>query len=80
MTGQDIKKIERSFKSTVDTVLQKNLVLWAKELLKIRFDKFIYEESLSNEDRNLTIGELRVYKKLIDMLEPTGEIDYLFNE
>lgn len=72
MTAANAKAIEKSFKATVDSNLQKNLCKYLRYYRKVYFYKLIEQESqdYTIEDRNIIIGELRVIQKLLDVLEP----------
>lgn len=78
MNTAQAKIIEKSFKQTVDSIIQRNFCLYLKYLRKVYFDRLLQQEQQDYkvEDRNIIIGELRVIQKLLDVLEPKAtELD-----
>lgn len=72
MTTANAKQLEKSFKATVDSNLQRNLCKYLRYIRRGYFYKLIEQENqdYTVEDRNIIIGELRVIQKLLDVLEP----------
>lgn len=81
MTGAGLKAFEKSFKSTTESMLQKNLVTYLSGLKEQKFTRLLQEDTtvFTVEDRNIIIGELRVIQKLLDVLEPKSEVISLTN-
>ena len=81
MTGFELKSFEKAFKTTTDSLLQKNLCKYLAGLKDQKFNKLLQEDTtvFTVEDRNIIIGELRVIQKLLDVLEPKSEVISLTN-
>ncbi len=81
MTGAELKSFEKSFKSTTESMLQRNLRTYLSGLKEQKFTRLLQEGTavFTVEDRNIIIGELRVIQKLLDVLEPKSEVISLTN-
>ena len=81
MTGAELKSFEKSFKSTTESMLQRNLRTYLYGLKEQKFTRLLQEGTavFTVEDRNIIIGELRVIQKLLDVLEPKSEVISLTN-
>ena len=81
MTGSELKAFEKSFKSTTESLLQKNLLSYLRGLKEQKFIRLLQEDTTlyTVEERNIIIGELRVIQKLLDVLEPKSEVISLTN-
>ena len=81
MTGAELKTFEKSFKSTTESMLQRNLRTYLSGLTEQKFNRLLQEGTtvFTVEDRNIIIGELRVIQKLLDVLEPKSEVISLTN-
>lgn len=81
MTGAELKTFEKSFKSTTESMLQRNLRTYLSGLKEQKFNRLLQEGTMvfTVEDRNIIIGELRVIQKLLDVLEPKSEVISLTN-
>ena len=81
MTGAELKALEKSFKSTTESMLQRNLRTYLSGLKEQKFTRLLQEGTavFTVEDRNIIIGELRVIQKLLDVLEPKSEVISLTN-
>ena len=81
MTGAELKTFEKSFKSTTESMLQRNLRTYLSGLKEQKFTRLLQEGTavFTVEDRNIIIGELRVIQKLLDVLEPKSEVISLTN-
>jgi hypothetical protein len=81
MTGAELKTFEKSFKSTTESMLQRNLRTYLSGLKEQKFNRLLQEGTtvFTVEDRNIIIGELRVIQKLLDVLEPKSEVISLTN-
>ena len=81
MTGAELKSFEKSFKSTTESMLQRNLRTYLSGLKEQKFNRLLQEGTtvFTVEDRNIIIGELRVIQKLLDVLEPKSEVISLTN-
>lgn len=81
MTGAELKTFEKSFKSTTESTLQRNLRTYLSGLKEQKFNRLLQEGTtvFTVEDRNIIIGELRVIQKLLDVLEPKSEVISLTN-
>lgn len=76
MKASELTLLERSFKTTTESMLQKNLCTYLNGLKENKINKLLQEstDSFVQEERNITIGELRIIKKLLDILEPKVEV------
>ena len=81
MTGSELKSFEKSFKSTTESLLQRNLLAYLRGLKEQKFNRLLQEDTTlyTVEERNIIIGELRVIQKLLDVLEPKTEFISLSN-
>ena len=81
MTGAELKAFEKAFKSTTESMLQRNLRTYLSGLKEQKFTRLLQEGTavFTVEDRNIIIGELRVIQKLLDVLEPKSEVISLTN-
>ena len=81
MTGSELKSFEKSFKSTTESLLQRNLLTYLRGLKEQKFNRLLQEDTTlyTVEVRNIIIGELRVIQKLLDVLEPKSEVISLTN-
>ena len=81
MTGSELKAFEKSFKSTTESLLQRNLLAYLRGLKEQKFNRLLQEDTTlyTVEERNIIIGELRVIQKLLDVLEPKSEVISLTN-
>ncbi len=81
MTGSELKSFEKSFKSTTESLLQRNLLTYLRGLKEQKFTRLLQEDTTlyTVEERNIIIGELRVIQKLLDVLEPKSEVISLTN-
>ncbi len=81
MTGSELKSFEKSFKSTTESLLQRNLLTYLRGLKEQKFNRLLQEDTTlyTVEERNIIIGELRVIQKLLDVLEPKSEVISLTN-
>lgn len=81
MTGAELKSFEKAFKSTTESMLQRNLRTYLSGLKEQKFTRLLQEGTavFTVEDRNIIIGELRVIQKLLDVLEPKSEVISLTN-
>ncbi len=81
MTGSELKSFEKSFKSTTESLLQRNLLAYLRGLKEQKFNRLLQEDTTlyTVEERNIIIGELRVIQKLLDVLEPKSEVISLTN-
>ena len=81
MTGSELKSFEKSFKSTTESMLQRNLLSYLRGLKEQKFTRLLQEDTTlyTVEERNIIIGELRVIQKLLDVLEPKSEVISLTN-
>ena len=81
MTGAELKAFEKSFKSTTESLLQRNLLSYLRGLKEQKFTRLLQEDTTlyTVEERNIIIGELRVIQKLLDVLEPKSEVISLTN-
>ena len=81
MTGSELKSFEKSFKSTTESLLQRNLLSYLRGLKEQKFNRLLQEDTTlyTVEERNIIIGELRVIQKLLDVLEPKSEVISLTN-
>ena len=81
MTGSELKAYEKSFKSTTERLLQRNLLSYLRGLKEQKFTRLLQEDTTlyTVEERNIIIGELRVIQKLLDVLEPKSEVISLTN-
>ena len=81
MTGSELKSFEKSFKSTTESLLQRNLMAYLRGLKEQKFNRLLQEDTTlyTVEERNIIIGELRVIQKLLDVLEPKSEVISLTN-
>ncbi len=81
MTGAELKTFEKSFKSTTESLLQRNLLTYLRGLKEQKFNRLLQEDTTlyTVEERNIIIGELRVIQKLLDVLEPKSEVISLTN-
>ena len=81
MTGAELKAFEKSFKSTTESLLQRNLLAYLRGLKEQKFNRLLQEDTTlyTVEERNIIIGELRVIQKLLDVLEPKSEVISLTN-
>ena len=81
MTGAELKSFEKSFKSTTESLLQRNLLTYLRGLKEQKFTRLLQEDTTlyTVEERNIIIGELRVIQKLLDVLEPKSEVISLTN-
>ena len=81
MTGSELKAFEKSFKSTTESLLQRNLLSYLHGLKEQKFTRLLQEDTTlyTVEERNIIIGELRVIQKLLDVLEPKSEVISLTN-
>ena len=81
MTGSELKSFEKSFKSTTESLLQRNLLAYLRGLKVQKFNRLLQEDTTlyTVEERNIIIGELRVIQKLLDVLEPKSEVISLTN-
>lgn len=81
MTGSELKSFEKSFKSTTESLLQRNLLSYLRGLKEQKFTRLLQEDTTlyTVEERNIIIGELRVIQKLLDVLEPKSEVISLTN-
>ena len=81
MTGSELKAFEKSFKSTTESLLQRNLLTYLRGLKEQKFNRLLQEDTTlyTVEERNIIIGELRVIQKLLDVLEPKSEVISLTN-
>ena len=81
MTGSELKAFEKSFKSTTESLLQRNLLAYLHGLKEQKFNRLLQEDTTlyTVEERNIIIGELRVIQKLLDVLEPKSEVISLTN-
>ena len=81
MTGSELKSFEKSFKSTTESLLQRNLLSYLRGLKEQKFTRLLQEDTTlyTVEERNIIIGELRVIQKLLDVLEPKSEFISLSN-
>lgn len=81
MTGSELKSFEKSFKSTTESLLQRNLLAYLRGLKEQKFTRLLQEDTTlyTVEERNIIIGELRVIQKLLDVLEPKSEVISLTN-
>ncbi len=81
MTGSELKAFEKSFKSTTESLLQRNLLSYLRGLKEQKFTRLLQEDTTlyTVEERNIIIGELRVIQKLLDVLEPKSEVISLTN-
>ena len=81
MTGSELKSFEKSFKSTTESLLQRNLLVYLRGLKEQKFNRLLQEDTTlyTVEERNIIIGELRVIQKLLDVLEPKSEVISLTN-
>ena len=81
MTGSELKSFEKSFKSTTESLLQRNLLAYLCGLKEQKFNRLLQEDTTlyTVEERNIIIGELRVIQKLLDVLEPKSEVISLTN-
>ena len=81
MTGSELKYFEKSFKSTTESLLQRNLLAYLRGLKEQKFNRLLQEDTTlyTVEERNIIIGELRVIQKLLDVLEPKSEVISLTN-
>ncbi len=81
MTGSELKSFEKYFKSTTESLLQRNLLTYLRGLKEQKFNRLLQEDTTlyTVEERNIIIGELRVIQKLLDVLEPKSEVISLTN-
>ena len=81
MTGSALKAFGKSYKSTTESMLQRNLRTYLSGLKEQKFTRLLQEGTavFTVEDRNIIIGELRVIQKLLDVLEPKSEVISLTN-
>ena len=81
MTGSELKAFEKSFKSTTESLLQRNLLSYLRGLKEQKFTRLLQEDTTlyTVEERNIIIGERRVIQKLLDVLEPKSEVISLTN-
>lgn len=81
MTGSELKSFEKSFKSTTESLLQRNLLAYLRGLKEQKFNRLLQEDTTlyTVEERNIIIGELRVIQRLLDVLEPKSEVISLTN-
>ena len=81
MTSSELKSFEKSFKSTTESLLQRNLLSYLRGLKEQKFTRLLQEDTTlyTVEERNIIIGELRVIQKLLDVLEPKSEVISLTN-
>ena len=81
MTCSELKSFEKSFKSTTESLLQRNLLAYLRGLKEQKFNRLLQEDTTlyTVEERNIIIGELRVIQKLLDVLEPKSEVISLTN-
>lgn len=63
--------LEKSFRLTANSDLQKNIVAYLKVLRSQRYSKLLSPDNADNVDR--LIGELRMVQKLLDVLELGSE-------
>ena len=71
----DMHKLEKSFRTTMESTLQQNIIEYLKKLKEVRFSRLLQEntQDFMVEERNIIIGELRVIQKLLNVLEPKSE-------
>ena len=81
MTGSELKSFEKSFKSTTESLLQRNLLAYLRGLKEQKFNRLLQEDTTlyTVVERNIILGELRVIQKLLDVLEPKSEVISLTN-
>lgn len=77
MQGNELRALEKAFKSTTESNLQRNICLYLQGMKEQRFSKLIQEDTqdFKVEERNLIIGELRIIQKLLNVLEPKLELN-----
>lgn len=76
MKGSTIRFLEKALGTTLDMEYQSNLITLLKGMKENAFSKLIQESAstYAQEERNITIGELRVLQKLLEVLEPKMEV------
>ena len=75
---KDIKKIERAFRISAESALQQDIVVYLEALFSQSLKKLLQEggSELTVEDRNIQVGELRILKKVIEVLRPGEGLTY----
>lgn len=68
---KDIRKLEKAFRFSVETQLQKDIVVYLEALFQHSLHELLQKGSteLTSENRNLQVGELRILRKVIDVLK-----------
>lgn len=71
MTGQELRQLESAFRTTTETTLQSNIILYLKGLREQKFNRLLQEDvNRTDSERNIIVGELRLIQKLMNVLEP----------
>lgn len=74
----DLHKLERSFRFSAEQSLQQDIVTYLEALFSQSLRELLQKggSELTVEDRNLQVGELRILKKIIEVLKPGEGLNY----
>ena len=74
----DMIKLERAFRVSSESSLQQDIVAYLEALFSQSLRELLCKggSELTVEDRNLQVGELRILKKIIEVLKPQEGLNY----